>query len=124
MIITDTTLTISDICIFAYHGVLPAERRIGNDYTVTVTVTYDGAAAARTDDINRALNYAGIIDTVRTAMATPADLIENAAARIAADLCTRYPQITRGTVAVTKIHPPVTTPVGGATVTLTFEPGK
>ena len=119
MKISATSITVSDIRIYAFHGVLEQERRVGNDYLVTVTVRFDGRAAVDNDSLEDTVNYAAIVDTVRREMAQPSQLLEHAAGRMAKALFSQFAMITDLDIAITKIHPPFSTPVSGATFTLT-----
>ena len=42
----------------AFHGVLPQEGIVGNDYLVNLVVDYDFSSAMKTDDLQGTLNYA------------------------------------------------------------------
>ena len=99
--------------IHARHGVLPQETRVGNLFEVTLRVCFDFSEAALSDDIDKALNYAEAIDIVRSCMDTPRRLLETVAVDIRNRLIGRWPDIEGGYIKVTKLRPPVTTPVGG-----------
>lgn len=120
MKIKTTSLTVSDITLHAYHGVTPEERAVGTEFKVTVRLDFDAAAAMRYDDLNATINYAVAIDIVHDTMLETSQLIENAAWRIAARLLEAFPTLAGGSVAVTKVRPPVATPTAGATFTAEF----
>ena len=60
----------------AFHGVLPQERLVGNDYEVTVVMDSDIAAAALSDDVADTINYAEVYEVVRQVMMEPCHLLE------------------------------------------------
>lgn len=103
----NATITLDRLRFFAHHGVMAQERKVGNDFEVTVTVTYDASEAAETDDITAAINYAEIVEEVRRVMEHPSALLEHVAWQIRRSLSRRFPQIKGGRVKVTKVSPPI-----------------
>lgn len=103
----NATITLDRLRFFAHHGVMAQERKVGNDFEVTVTVTYDASKAAETDDIAAAINYAEIVEEVRRVMEHPSALLEHVAWQIRRSLSRRFPQIKGGRVKVTKVSPPI-----------------
>ena len=120
MKITETTLTITDIEVYAYHGVDPQERKIGNEFRVTVNLDFDATAAMRYDDLDTTVNYARITEIVQSVMSEPSRLIEHVAGRLAVAILEAFPQVRGGRVSVTKVHPPLSAQTGGATFTASF----
>lgn len=121
MKIRSTSITIKDIKIFAYHGILDQERRVGNDFLVNVSADIDARTAVLTDHLSGTINYVSLIDVVRSEMAIPSSLIEHVTGRITRKLLALFPSISAISVTVTKIHPPISTPIGGASFTLHAE---
>jgi dihydroneopterin aldolase len=67
------------------HGVLGSEREQGQDFVVDAVCDCDVAAAARTDDLADAVDYAGLAQRLAEVVAgEPVDLIETLAERLAA----------------------------------------
>ncbi len=68
-----TTIEITRLRLHAFHGVLEQERRVGNDFEVSVTVGYPVVIGS--DELSATLNYAELIDIdggmVRVAKLTP-----------------------------------------------------
>ena len=92
---------------YAYHGVLPQERTVGNEYCVDLTLFYPFEAALHSDGLSDTINYAEVYETVKSEMAIPSDLLEHVAGRIIRALQARFPKITGGKIAVTKKRPPI-----------------
>ena len=44
--------------IFAFHGVLPQENKVGAEYTLNLRLKTDFSQASQTDDLNYTINYA------------------------------------------------------------------
>ena len=120
MKIKDTTITVRDIQVYARHGVAEQERTVGNEFLVTVALRYDAGAAMQYDDVAQAVNYAEVIQIVRDVMLAPSLLIENVVLRLIDALSEAFPTVQGGTVSVTKVHPPISTPTGGATFEASF----
>lgn len=91
----------------AFHGVLPQERIVGNDYLVNLVLDYDFSSAMKTDDLQGTLNYAEVYQKVREEMAVPSKLLEHVAGRIAHRLFSDFPEIQKLQLSITKVNPPM-----------------
>lgn len=91
----------------AFHGVLPQERIVGNDYLVNLVLDYDFSSAMQTDDLQETLNYAEVYQKVREEMAVPSKLLEHVAGRIAHRLFSDFPEIQKLQLSITKVNPPM-----------------
>lgn len=92
---------------YAFHGVMPQEREVGNTYEVVLRLEYDMSAAALSDDIALALNYAEVVDLVGAVMSRPVNLLECLVENIRRELSERFPAITGGRIKVSKLNPPI-----------------
>ena len=113
-------ITLERMHFYAHHGVLPQERRVGNDFEVTLRLCYPIADATVSDNLADTLNYAEVYDIVAAEMATPSQLLEHVAGRIIRSLQARFPLITSGTVTVTKLTPPFKCEIASVAVTIDF----
>ena len=104
------------IRLYAYHGVLPQEEKVGNWFTVQLMVTYPFENAMAPDDLTDTISYADLADIIKSEMAIPSKLLEHVAGRIINALQTRYPQITAGKITITKENPPIPAPTPTATI--------
>ena len=100
-------ILISDLKVFAYHGVLPEERVNGNNFIINLRITTDFSKAMQTDCLDDTLNYAEVCDVIRTEMAQPSDLLEHVAGRIVDALKSRFPGIQSLDLELHKLNPPV-----------------
>lgn len=100
----------------AFHGVLPQEGIVGNDYLVNLVVDYDFSSAMKTDDLQGTLNYAEVYQKVREEMAVPSKLLEHVAGRIAHRLFSDFPEIQKLQLSITKVNPPMGADSNGAGV--------
>ncbi|MFQ5508088.1 MAG: dihydroneopterin aldolase [Leptospirillia bacterium] len=110
-------LTIHDIRFTAPCGVFPEERQHGMDYRADLTLHLDLAKAATSDQLEDAVNYAEVADTVMAVAKTERMLVEGLASDIAEAVLAGFP-VQEIEVAVTKLAPPVAAIRGGVTVTL------
>lgn len=102
----------------AYHGCLGREKIAGNDFVVDFRGELDMEAAAESDRLEDAVNYALIYEVVAEEMAKPSDLLENVAGRIMKALEKRFPEFESFSVRVSKKRPPVNGIVQWSRITL------
>lgn len=100
----------------AFHGVLPQEGIVGNDYLINLVLDYDFSSAMKTDDLQGTLNYAEVYQKVREEMAVPSKLLEHVAGRIAHRLFSDFPEIQKLQLSITKVNPPMGADSDGAGV--------
>ena len=120
MITKSSTLCIKGLKFYAFHGVLEQERKVGGEYLVDIFLDNVGLAATETDRLDDTVNYAAIVELTAREMEQPSDLIEHVAGRIVDSILRNFSTIESGMVSVTKVHPPIQTPLSGATFTLIF----
>lgn len=116
MKITRSKIYIRSLRVHAFHGVLPQERVVGNDYVVDVSAEYDISRAVATDNVADTLNYADMCKAINDEMAIPSQLIEHVAGRVAERLFRLFPAITSLRLSITKVNPPMGADCGGAGV--------
>lgn len=114
------TVTVERMRVYAYHGVDPQERVVGNHFEVTVSVRVNARLAAESDDVSLTVSYADLAAIISEQMAQPSRLLEHVAARIRSEVCHHFPEITGGSVTVAKLTPPMRANVASASVTLSW----
>jgi dihydroneopterin aldolase len=88
---------------YAYHGVNPEERVLGQRFLVDVTIAADLREAGASDDLNRTVSYSDAFKLIRAIVeGEPKDLIEAVAETIAARLLESFPRAEAVTVTVRK----------------------
>ena len=92
---------------YAYHGVYDAEKAIGTDYVVDVYVHIPIALAAKSDNLEAALNYETVYQICRMEMAQPRHLIEAVLSGIMQRMKHQFPNMMALKVRVHKLHPPL-----------------
>lgn len=114
------TLEVNGIELWAYHGCLAEEAVIGGRYRIDVRFLVDMEMAARTDELEHAIDYVRVVEVVRAEMSTRANLIENVANRIATALVATFDRAEQITVRLTKFSPPVNGPLESSVVEWTW----
>jgi dihydroneopterin aldolase len=92
------------------HGVLPAERELGQEFVVDASLGLDTRPAAETDDLSRTVDYGTLAGRLVAAVeGEPVDLIETLADRLA-KICLEDPAVVEVEVTVHKPSAPVSHP--------------
>lgn len=102
-----TTITIERLRCYAYHGVMEQERRIGNDYEVSISLHYPAMRAVIADDLSGTVDYSRVCDIIRHTMSIPSHLLEHVCGRLIDALTREYPLLEGGKVTVSKLTPPL-----------------
>ena len=118
MKVAASKIYLDDMRFYAYQGVMEQERRVGGEYSVSLTVEADLADAVRTDDVDDTINYAELYTLVKHEMTVPSKLLEHVAGRIGQRVIAEHERITAVTVRVTKLNPPIGADCNGASVEL------
>lgn len=93
--------------LYAYHGVLPQENRVGAQYTIDLRLKTDFTLAAETDRLEGTINYADVFNAVKEEMRIPSQLLEHVAWRIAQRLLDDFQTISEINIALYKQNPPM-----------------
>ncbi len=100
-------ITVTGIRVFAYHGCLAEEERIGSQYRVDVAINSVFSKAESSDDLDDTADYGRVTTIVREQMAVRSKLIEHVARRILEALKDEWPRAYHFRVRVVKERPPV-----------------
>ncbi|PSC04312.1 dihydroneopterin aldolase [Alsobacter soli] len=101
-------ITLSRLAVYARHGVLPEEERLGQRFFITLVCELDLRAAGEADDYSLAVCYGALADLV-VGIATQRRfrIIEGLAEAIAAEVLAAQPRVQAVTVKVEKPEAPV-----------------
>ncbi len=92
---------------YSYHGCLEEEGKIGANYIVDVTLETDFSEAAKTDDLNKTIDYVIVYNIVKVQMAIRSKLIETVGQRIIVELKKEFPALKKVEVKISKLNPPM-----------------
>jgi len=113
------TIKVENIRVFANHGCLKEETAIGSDYRVDLEVKADLKKSSKSDELRDTVDYVFLNKVVREEMAIPSKLLETVAKRILNRVFSEQSLITKATVAVSKINPPIGGDVEMVTIKMT-----
>jgi dihydroneopterin aldolase len=102
-----TIIELKNIKFYAYHGVLPHEAIIGNEFTVNIHIESDLLTACISDNVDDTINYADVYQLVKVEMDIASQLLENVAYRILRSIKNAFPQILFIEVRLAKLNPPI-----------------
>ena len=111
-------IVLREVRFHAFHGVMPQERKVGADFTVSLRVGLDLSRPVESDAVEDTLNYATLYEVVKQEMAVPSQLLEHVAGRIGQAVFSRFPQVESVDVVLTKLNPPMGADCEGASVEL------
>lgn len=93
---------------YGYHGVFPEENRLGQRFSVDLTVSLDLKKAGETDELVYSVNYGELFQLCKEIVeGKPKRLVEAVAEKIAGSVLQEFPAIDEVTVKVIKPDPPI-----------------
>ncbi|MCX2679087.1 dihydroneopterin aldolase [Galbibacter sp. EGI 63066] len=113
-------IRITNIQIYAYHGCLVEEGKIGSDYRVDVEVKADLQPSAKSDHLRDTVDYVQVNRIVKEEMVMRSKLLEHVGKRILDRILTEIDIATEATVEVSKINPPIGGNVEQVTIQMTL----
>ncbi|MCK9897069.1 dihydroneopterin aldolase [Frankia sp. AgB32] len=112
-------ITLTGLRVRGRHGVLPAERELGQEFVVDAVIWLDMSPAAHGDDVTLTVHYGELAETLAGIVGgEPVDLIETLAYRLA-DACLAHDRVTRARVTVHKPAAPIPLAFTDVAVTVT-----
>lgn len=113
-------IKIKNIRVYAYHGCLLEEGKIGSDYRVDIAVKANLKKSAKTDHLADTVDYVHLNKIIKQEMAIRSKLLETVAKRILDRIFLEIPIVQKADVAVSKLNPPI----GGNVAMVTIEMSK
>lgn len=100
-------IKVENIRVFAYHGCLKEETKIGSDYRVDIEVKANLQPSAITDLLSDTVDYVLLNRIVKEEMNKPSHLLETVAKRILIRIFDEEKLVDKATVWVSKLNPPI-----------------
>lgn len=100
-------IKVNNIKLYAFHGCLDEEAKIGSEYRVDVTVKANLRKSAKTDELADTVDYVHLNHIVKEEMAIRSKLLEEVAQRILDRFFKELRMVKKATVSVSKINPPI-----------------
>ena len=111
-------IKVQNIRVYAYHGCLIEEGKIGSDYRVDVKVKADLSKSTKTDALSDTVDYVHLNKIVKEEMAIRSKLLEHVADRILDRILDELKMVKVADVSVAKMNPPIGGNVEKVTVAL------
>ena len=112
-------IKVKNIRVFAYHGCLKEETKIGSDYRVDVEVKADLSKSSKTDHLKDTVDYVLLNRIVKEEMAISSHLLETVAYRILKRILNEDELSSKATVWISKLNPPIGGDVEMVTIKMT-----
>ena len=101
------TIEVNGIRLYAHHGCLPEETKIGGHYLVDVLLETNFLKAAQDDTLTDTIDYVDVNRIVTEEMHVPSKLIEHVGFRILKRFEKEIKGIELVRIKITKICPPI-----------------
>lgn len=108
----------NNIRVYAFHGCLPEETKIGSDYRVDLSVDADLEKSAESDLLKDTVDYVHLNRIVKEEMSKPSKLLEHVAKRISDRIFSELDPVKASRVKVAKLNPPLGGDVEDVSITL------
>jgi dihydroneopterin aldolase len=112
-------IQVNNIKLYAFHGCLDEEAKIGSEYRVDVEVQADLKKSAKTDELADTVDYVHLNYIVKEEMAIRSKLLEEVAQRILNRFFKELKKIKNAKISVSKINPPIGGNVAEVVIILT-----
>ena len=112
MRIGESYIFLREVRFHARHGVMPQERVVSADFSLSLRAEVDFADAVAHD------NLEALYEVVRKEMEQPSQLVEHVAGRIGYAVFSAFPQVRTLDIRLTKLNPPMGADCAGAGVEL------
>lgn len=113
-------ISLNDLEFYAYHGVMPEEKTLGNRYRVNVSIIVPVPKEMDKDNLQQTVSYVDIYEIVKEEMYKPVNLLETLSWKIVLSIQHKFPEVRSGKVKIEKLTPPIEGIIGSASVTLSF----
>jgi dihydroneopterin aldolase len=102
-----SNIRLKNIKIYAFHGCLIEEEKIGSDYLVNLSVKADLSKAAASDALRDTVDYVLLQKIVKEEMAIRSKLLEHVGQRIIDRVFDEVSLVNYVKVTVSKLNPPI-----------------
>jgi dihydroneopterin aldolase len=115
----ENIIKINKIKLYAYHGCLEEEAKIGGNYEINVVLHTDFLEASTNDDLEKTINYVDVNRIVQNEMAIRSKLIEHVGQRIITKLKGKFNSLSKCSVEIIKLCPPINGDVESVSILIT-----
>jgi len=111
-------IRLKNIRTFSYHGCLEEESKIGSEYSVDLEIKTDLRTSKTSDKLEDTVDYVYLNAIVVEEMAIRSNLLEHVANRIVTRIFKEIAAVSRITLGVSKLNPPIGGDVEAVTIVL------
>lgn len=115
-----TTIHLKNIKVYAYHGCLAEEAKIGSAYRVDLSVVADLSKSIASDALEDTIDYVTLSEVVVSEMKIRSKLLEHVLGRIMTRIFNTFADLEEATVSIAKINPPIGGDVASVSVSQTL----
>ena len=110
---------IRGLALHAHHGVLPYEGKVGQSFTIDLTLDIDLSTAAKSDKVADTVSYDQVVETaIQAFTGQKFRLIEAAAGKVADMVLAKFPRVRAIEVTIHKPHAPIAATFSDVGVTI------
>lgn len=101
-------IIMENMAFYGYHGVLQAEKELGQKFFIDAYLSCSLKKAGETDDLNFSVNYGEVYQTIQKIVTTERfHLLEGLAERISGEIFSSYPLVQKLKIRIKKPEAPV-----------------
>ncbi|WP_323787468.1 dihydroneopterin aldolase [Psychroserpens sp.] len=112
-------IKVENIRVYAFHGCLKEETKIGSDYRVDLEIKANLKTSSESDELADTVDYVLLNKIVKEEMQLPSKLLETVAKRILKRIFIEDSLVKKATVSVSKLNPPIGGDVEMVTIKMT-----
>jgi len=112
-------IKVENIRLYAYHGCLIEESKIGSHYRVDIEVNADLRKSSKSDALKDTVDYVFLNDVIKEEMSVPSKLLETVAKRILNRVFEEHSMVKKVSVSISKLNPPIGGDVEAVTIKIT-----
>ena len=109
-------IVLEDIKVYAFHGCMKEETKIGSDYIINLNIKADLQDAAISDQLMDTVDYVELLKIVNEEMAINSRLLEHVAERIVSRVLRTMKMVNNVQVKVAKQNPPINGNISAVTI--------
>ena len=98
---------LKNIRLYAFHGCMDEEEKIGSDYVVNLVINADLTLSSQSDNLKDTVDYVSLHGIVKEEMSIRSKLLEKVADRILKRILKDHREVVLVKVKVAKINPPI-----------------
>jgi dihydroneopterin aldolase len=108
------TIHLTQLRFFAHHGIHDEEAIVGNDFEVSVHVSFD--VSENVNALSETVNYVLVYEAIKKKFRHPAKLLETLAQDICEEIYSTDKRIKKINITIDKLNPPIPNFIGNVGV--------